>query len=67
VGAHVVLDIHDDPGPDGPGGNHDNLDLGAAFDLGLDLAFPSGWVGRFGAAFGDRESLGIGFRVPTGR
>jgi hypothetical protein len=67
VGAHVVLDVHGDNGPDGPGRDHDNLDLGAAVDLGLDLAFPSGWVGRFGAAFGDRESLGIGFRVPTGR
>ena len=68
VGAHVVLDAHEGVGGDGrPGGGNDNLDLEAAFDFGMDLAFPSGWVARFGAAVGDRESLGIGFRVPSGR
>jgi hypothetical protein len=66
VGAHVVLDVHESVGADGPGRNNDNLDLEGVFDLGLDLSFPSGWVGRFGAALGGRESLGVGFRVPTG-
>lgn len=64
VGAHVVLDARDDAGN---GRDEDNLDLEGVFDFGLDLSFPSGWVGRFGAALGGRESLGIGFRVPTGR
>ncbi len=64
VGAHVVLDAREDVGNDR---GDDNLDLEGVFDLGLDIAFPSGWVGRFGAALGGRESLGIGFRVPTGR
>jgi len=67
VGAHVVLDVHEGAGPGAPGADDDNLDLEAAGDLGLDLSFPSGWVARFGATFGGRESLGIGFRIPTGR
>lgn len=62
VGAHVVLDVFED----GPGDDDDNLDLEGVFDFGVDLSFPSGWVGRFGAALGGRESLGIGFRVPSG-
>lgn len=59
VGGHVVLDLFT--------GSNDDADLDGAVDLGLDLAFPTGWVGRFSAALGGRESLGIGLRVPTGR
>lgn len=56
VGGHVVLDV--------ASGEGDDMELDAAVDLGLDLAFDRGWTFRFGAALGGRESLGIGFRVP---
>ena len=56
VGGHVALDILT--------GADDDLDLDGAVDLGLDLAFSSGWTFRFGAAIGGRDALGIGLRVP---
>lgn len=56
VGGHVVLDVMGGPG--------DGLDLDGVVDLGLDLGFSTGWVVRFGAALGGRESLGIGMRIP---
>lgn len=56
VGGHVVLDVFSGPG--------DDLDLDGVVDLGVDLAFASGWIARFGAALGGRESLAIGMRVP---
>ena len=56
VGGHVALDVLL--------GDQDDLDLDGAVDLGLDLAFASGWTFRFGAALGGRDALGIGVRVP---
>lgn len=56
VGGHVVLDVLM--------GERDDLDLEAAVDLGLDLAFSGGWVIRLGAAVGGRDALAIGVRVP---
>jgi len=56
AGGHVVMDILI--------GDRDDLDLEGAVDLGLDLAFASGWTFRFGAALGGRDALGIGVRVP---
>jgi hypothetical protein len=56
AGGHVVLDILSGPG--------DDLDLDGVVDLGLDLAFSRGWVMRFGAGLGGRESVGFGVRIP---
>ena len=56
AGGHVVLDVFT--------GGDDDLDLDAAVDLGLDIAFSRGWTFRFGAAIGGRESLGIGVTIP---
>jgi hypothetical protein len=42
----------------------DDLDLGMAMDLGLDLGLTRGWVLRFGASVGDREGIAIGLAVP---
>ena len=56
AGGHVVLDVISE-GPD-------ELDLDAAVDVGLDIGVSGGWIFRFGAAFGGRESLGIGVRIP---
>jgi len=53
-GAHVVLDIVED-----------DLDFDGAIDLGLDLVLRSGWMIRAGASLGDRESIAIGFRIPS--
>jgi hypothetical protein len=35
-------------------------------DLGIDLVLSSGWMLRAGASLGDRESLALGIRLPTG-
>ena len=59
AGGHVVLDVTT--------AGDDDIELDGVVDLGLDVAFPSGWVGRFGAALGGRESLAIGLRIPSGR
>lgn len=56
-GAHLNLDIYS--------GEGDNLDLSGAVDLGIDLAFSSGWLVRFGASVGDRDALAIGVRLPS--
>lgn len=56
VGGHMVLDVLSGPG--------DDLDLDGAVDLGLDVTFSQGWIVRFAAALGGRESLGIGVRIP---
>jgi hypothetical protein len=53
-----VLDISSGPG--------DDVDLNGAVDLGMDLVLSSGWMIRFGASLGDRESLAFGIRLPTG-
>lgn len=57
AGGHLALDIVT--------GGGDNLDLGAAFDLGIDIRFSSGWILRFGGSLGDRDALAIGMRVGT--
>lgn len=59
AGGHVVLDVVTE--------GDDELDLEGVVDLGLDIAFESGWIARFGAALGGRESLGLGMRIPTSR
>ncbi len=39
---------------------NDDLELDAAVDLGLELAFQRNWAIRFGATLGDRDALAIG-------
>lgn len=60
VTPRVVLDAWF--GSDRPS---DELELGLAVDLGMDISFDPGWAIRFGASIGDRSALGIGvsFRV----
>ena len=53
----VVLDI--------AFGAEDELDLGLAVDLGVDLAFDPSWAIRFGATLGDRDALSIGVNLPA--
>jgi hypothetical protein len=48
----------------GDGENRDDVDLGIALDIGLDLAFESNWMIRMAAAFGDREAVAIGLAFP---
>lgn len=52
----VALDVMSGPG--------DEIDLSAAVDVGLDLAFSSDWVIRFGAAVGDRDAIAVGLQFP---
>ena len=42
-------------------GTGDHIDLSLALDLGLDLSFDPDWAIRFGASFGDRDAITIGF------
>lgn len=55
AGAHAALDISNVDG--------EELNLGASFDLGIDLVLPSGWIVRFGGTVGDREAFAIGIRL----
>lgn len=57
-GAHVVLDLTSADG--------DSVRFDGVLDLGLDLVLSSGWMIRFGASFGDRESLALGLKLPGG-
>jgi hypothetical protein len=57
-GAHVVLDILTGPASD--------VSFNGIVDMGLDLVLRSGWMVRFGASIGDRESLALGLKVPSG-
>jgi len=57
-GAHVVLDLSTADG--------DSVRFDAVVDLGLDLVLRSGWMIRAGASFGDRESLALGIKLPSG-
>jgi hypothetical protein len=56
-GAHVALDI--------TGNEGDAMNFDGALDLGLDLVLSSGWMIRAGFTLGDRESIAVGFRLPT--
>lgn len=57
-GGHVVLDFVSGPG--------DSVRFEGVIDLGVDLVLRSGWMIRAGASLGDRESLALGIRLPTG-
>jgi hypothetical protein len=57
-GAHMVLDLVSGPG--------DGVNFAGVVDLGLDLVLSSGWMVRVGASLGDRESLAVGIRLPSG-
>lgn len=57
-GGHVVLDFMSGPG--------DDVRFDGVIDLGLDMVLSSGWMVRFGASVGDRESLALGLRIPGG-
>ncbi|HET9948489.1 MAG TPA: hypothetical protein VFQ22_06185 [Longimicrobiales bacterium] len=57
-GAHVVLDLLSGPG--------DDVRFEGVVDFGVDLVFQSGWMLRFGASVGDRETLALGLRLPSG-
>lgn len=57
-GAHVVLDLTSVEG--------DEVRFDGVVDLGLDLVLSSGWMIRFGASLGDRESLALGVKLPDG-
>lgn len=57
-GAHVVLDLTSIDG--------ESVRFDGVIDLGLDLVLGSGWMVRFGASLGDRESLALGVKLPGG-
>ena len=57
-GGHVVLDLSSVDG--------DSVNFDGVVDLGLDLVLSSGWMIRFGASLGDRESLALGLKLPGG-
>lgn len=46
-------------GDDGPGDGND-LELGVAVDIGVDLRFSQDWKIRFGGSLGDRDGIMIG-------
>lgn len=56
-GGHVSLDI--------ASGEGDSVSFSGAIDLGGDIVLRSGWLLRFGATFGDREALALGFKLPS--
>jgi hypothetical protein len=57
AGGHMSLDIYSGPG--------DDLDIDGSVDLGVDVGWASGFMARFGASIGDRDSFAIGVRLPT--
>jgi hypothetical protein len=56
AGAHATLDFFS-------GNGSNDADLGASFDMGVDLVLTSGWIVRFGGSVGDREAFAIGVRL----
>ena len=56
-GGHVALDF--------ASGDGDSVNFSGAFDVGGDIVLTSGWMIRFGATFGDREALAVGFKLPS--
>jgi len=65
VAPKVFLDafLGDEDGP-GRFGDDDDIDLGAAVEIGLDLAFSPSFAIRAAASLGDRDAVSIGFQVP---
>ena len=59
VGPRLVLDARFGDGAPG-----DDLDLGLAADVGVDLSFDPRWAIRVGASIGDREALAVGVVLP---
>lgn len=57
AGGHVALDFIS--------GGGDSVDFNGAIDIGGDVVLTSGWMIRFGASFGDREALALGFKLPS--
>ena len=41
------------------------MSFSGAIDVGGDIVLRSGWMIRFGATFGDREALALGFKLPS--
>ena len=58
VGGHVILDVSSQ--------DDESVGFAGVLDLGLDIVLPSGWMVRAGASLGDRESLALGIKVPSG-
>ena len=56
-GGHVALDF--------ASGEGDSVSFSGAIDVGGDIVLQSGWMIRFGATFGDREALALGFKLPS--
>ncbi len=56
-GGHVALDF--------ASGEGDSVGFSGAIDLGGDIVLQSGWMIRFGATFGDREAIALGFKLPS--
>ena len=56
-GGHVALDF--------ASGEGDSVSFSGAIDLGGDIVLRSGWMIRFGATFGDREAIALGFKLPS--
>ena len=51
---------------DDDNGRDDDLDLGLAVEIGLDLQFNQPWAIQASGSFGDRDAVSIGVVVPTG-
>jgi hypothetical protein len=66
VAPKVVLDALLGDEEDRPGrfGDDDDVDLGAALEFGLDLAFSPSFAVRAGASVGDRDAVSIGIQIP---
>ena len=57
LSPRVSLDVRSGPG--------DKVDLAAAVDLGLDLAFSRDWMIRFALSLGQREAIAVGLALPA--
>jgi hypothetical protein len=55
-----IGDDDDDDGDDPPRRGRDDVRLGVAVDLGLDLRVTSAFLIRFAATVGDREAVSLG-------
>lgn len=57
LSPRVSLDVRSGAG--------DKMDLAAAVDLGLDLAFSQDWIIRFALSLGQREAIAVGLALPA--